>query len=144
MTLDIVKLVRADFQKSRPTTWPKIEGTPSTINLEQLWNSMDSTQQILAIVIEEDPFLNGFATIIEYHKNPFVSAIVIPSSHPIAQQFGGVSLPALLVFKRDNPQSLEYSSKCVLFYYNNISIQYIFVEKQWISTPSKRNWMNIP
>jgi thiol oxidase len=111
MTLDVVKLVRADFQKLRPTNWPKIEGTPSTINLEQLWSSMESTKQILAVIIEEDPFLNGFATIIQYHRNPFINSIVIPSSHPIAQQFGGVSLPALLVFKRDNPQSLEYSSK---------------------------------
>ena len=113
MTLDVVKLVRADFQKLRPAAWPKIEGTPSTVNLEQLWNSMDSTQQILAVVVEEDPFLNGFATIIEYHKNNFINAVVIPSSHPIAQQFGGVSSPALLVFKRDNPQALEYSSKFV-------------------------------
>jgi thiol oxidase len=111
MTLDVVKYVRSDFQKLRPAGWPKIEGTPSTVNLDQLWNSMDTTQQILAVIVEEDPFLNGFATIIEFHKNPFINAIVIPSSHPIAQQFGGVALPALLVFKRDNPQVLEYSTK---------------------------------
>uniref|UniRef100_A0A7E4VNB3 Sulfhydryl oxidase n=1 Tax=Panagrellus redivivus TaxID=6233 RepID=A0A7E4VNB3_PANRE len=111
MALDVAKFVRADYVAQRPPTWPKVEALPSTIILEQLWSAMSPSQQILVAVIEEDPFLTGFATVIGFGKNPFVEAVVMPSSHPIAQQFSGSVLPTLLIFKRDNPNAPDFVSK---------------------------------
>lgn len=47
---------------------------------------------------------------INYHNNPNIHTVVVSESHPLASQFGGVAVPAVHIFKRDNPHSPSYSS----------------------------------
>jgi hypothetical protein len=47
---------------------------------------------------------------INYHSNPHVHTFVVNENHPLAVQFGGVAVPAVHIFKRDNPHSPSYSS----------------------------------
>jgi hypothetical protein len=47
---------------------------------------------------------------INYHKNPSVHVEIVNENHPLATQFGGVAVPAVHIFKRDNPHSPSFSS----------------------------------
>jgi O-glycosyl hydrolase len=47
---------------------------------------------------------------INYHKNPHVHTVVVDEKHQLATQFGGVAVPAVHIFKRDNPHSPSFSS----------------------------------
>lgn len=47
---------------------------------------------------------------INYHNNPYVHTVVVDEKHQLATQFGGVAVPAVHIFKRDNPHSPSFSS----------------------------------
>lgn len=47
---------------------------------------------------------------INYHNNPNVHVVVVNEIHPLATQFGGVAVPAVHIFKRENPNSPSFSS----------------------------------
>jgi hypothetical protein len=59
---------------------------------------------------------------INYHNNPHVHVVVVDPQHPLAVQFGGVAVPALHVFKRENPHSPSYSS--------NEAVEFIKIQEE--------------
>ncbi|KAI6172627.1 Sulfhydryl oxidase [Aphelenchoides besseyi] len=113
MTKSVVDLVRKDYEHEHPIGWPKLELTPSTSTLSDLWSSA-STASLLAVVVDKEPYGDGYAAMINYHSDPHVHLVVVNSTHPIAVQFGGLAVPSLYVFKRDNPHSPSYSSNEVV------------------------------
>jgi len=110
MTLELVKLVHGDYLKSQPNGWPKLTPTESHITLDRLWAEADSTKKVLAVVVDEEPLLTAYATMINYVRNPFVKVAALKPDHPIAVQFGGVSIPTLHVFKKENQNNPDFSS----------------------------------
>lgn len=110
MTLDVVKMAHEDYVKKPLSSWPKLSPLSNDVTLSSLWLSIDSTKQILAVVIDEESSLTGYATMINYAKNPFVEVVTIPADHSIAKQYGGVTVPAVIVFKRENQLSPDFST----------------------------------
>ena len=76
-----------------------------------------SSLRFLAIL---RPFF--FQTLINYHSNPHVHVVLIDPNHPVSAQFGGVAVPAVHIFKRDNPHSPSYSS--------NEAMDFIKIQKE--------------
>lgn len=114
MTLEVVKMAHEDYIKDPQKSWPSLVPTSSDFTLEKIWSEADQMKQVLAVVVDEEPFLTAYATMINFAKNPYVQVVAVNANHPISAQFGGVAVPAMHVFKRDNQQSPEYSSKEVI------------------------------
>uniref|UniRef100_A0A914E5V3 Sulfhydryl oxidase n=1 Tax=Acrobeloides nanus TaxID=290746 RepID=A0A914E5V3_9BILA len=110
MSLDLAKLLHEDYLTYKPAAWPKLEVTPSTTNLQQIWSSANSDAQYLAVVVEKEPYLHGYATMINFHIDQRVHVVVVDPSHLIAQQHGGVAVPGFHVFKKSSDGSPVYSS----------------------------------
>ncbi|KAH7697422.1 Protein F47B7.2 c [Aphelenchoides avenae] len=99
-----------DYDREHPPFWPKLEPTPNSVSLNDLWATTDASINLLAVVVEHEPYYNGFATMINYVDNKQVRVVVVPPTHPIATMFGGVVVPALHAFKREQPNVAAYSS----------------------------------
>lgn len=110
MTKDLVKHVKEDADKHNIAAWPKLEVASDAKTLDQIWTEAGSEAALVALVVDADPYGDGFAAIINYHQNPQVHVVVLPESHPLAKQFGGVAIPSVHVFKRSQPNSPSFSS----------------------------------
>lgn len=53
---------------------------------------------------------------INYVNEVRVNISIVPPTHPIAAQFGGVQVPAFYVFKKENGEQPVYSSKYAYAY----------------------------
>ncbi|KAI6233294.1 Sulfhydryl oxidase [Aphelenchoides fujianensis] len=109
MTRAVAELARKDFERDHPAGWPKLELTPKTSTLSDLWSAASSAS-LLAVVVDKEPFGDGLSALINFHSKPHVHVAAVSADHPLAAQFGGVAVPALLVFKRENPHSPSFSS----------------------------------
>ena len=60
MSIDLAKLVYEDHLQHKTLSWPKLELTSGSTTIDQIWTSSPSTQ-FLAVVIEKEPYSNGYA-----------------------------------------------------------------------------------
>jgi len=111
MTRIVAGLVHKDYEANKPVGWPKLEPAKSSLPLSDLWSDVPTEASILALVVDNSPYGDGFATLINYHKNPEIHVILVDSAHPLAVQFGKTFVPAIHIFKRDNKNLPSYSSK---------------------------------
>ncbi|KAI6190901.1 Sulfhydryl oxidase [Aphelenchoides bicaudatus] len=110
MTRSVAGLVHKDYEAHHPVGWPKLEPGPSSLTLSDLWTSAPASASVVALVVDKEPYGDGYATMINYHNNPHVHTIVVDASHQLATQFGGVAVPAVHIFKRENPHAPSFSS----------------------------------
>ncbi|CAD5227656.1 unnamed protein product [Bursaphelenchus okinawaensis] len=110
MTRSVVSHVKADYDSNHPANWPKLDLSPESAILESLWAEAGVEAGLMALVIDNEPYGDGFATKINYQSAEQVYVAVISSKHALATQFGGVAVPSVQVFKRSQPNSPIYSS----------------------------------
>ncbi|KAI1718933.1 erv1 / alr family domain-containing protein [Ditylenchus destructor] len=105
---------KEDFDEKHPMTWPRLQLAPDRSSLSELWAGTNPNAVFLCVVVENLPTNYGYSMMINYANEIRAKIVVVLPTHPIAAQFGGVQVPALHIFKRQNPELPVYSSNTAI------------------------------